>query len=254
MLLCVGLAWGNSNLYSQSFLQKLKEKAEEKAVKKIVGEDENNNSSSSNSSNTNESNQGKKSTSIQNTQGSGLNNSTPDVNENINSAKSSFQAKKYSDARYAARQALLGVEMEIGQNILKSLPESADGLPYLPEEDKVTSTGIGFAGLFIERLYQKDDKQLKVLVQNDAAQFSAVNMYMNNSYGSSNQNNVKQTKFKGYKAIIQFDQNTGYTLSVPIGQSSLLVVQGVNYANENGFMAGANTFDIDKIKKELGEK
>ena len=86
---------------------------------------------------------------------------------------------------------------------------------------------------------------------------SAVNMYLANggySQQTGGQQNWKQTKVKGHKAIIEYDENSGYKLSVPLGQTSLIVWEGINYANEQEMMTSANSFDIDGIKKMLGEK
>ena len=256
ILLCLGVAFVCQNSYSQSFLKKLKEKAEDAAVDRIVG-----GNSSSNNSGSNNSNSGSNSgtnvggNSVQNNQGGGLSKDAPDVQANIKSAKDAYSSKNYADARYSARQAIQGIELEIGQNILKSLPSSLDGLSLVAEEDKVTSSGIGFVGLLIYRTYQTTDKQFTVTIQNDAAMYSSLNMYFSNSaYTASNNPDTKQTKLKGYKAIIKYDQSSGYTISVPIGQSSIILLNGVNYATESSFMNAASQIDIDKIKNELGEK
>jgi hypothetical protein len=86
---------------------------------------------------------------------------------------------------------------------------------------------------------------------------SAVNMYLSNggyAQTTNGQQNWKQTKVKGYKAIIEYDESSGYKLSVPVGQSSLVVWEGVNFANEQEMMNAANSFDLDGIKKMLGEQ
>jgi hypothetical protein len=59
---------------------------------------------------------------------------------------------------------------------------------------------------------------------------------------------------KGYRAIIEYSEGSGYELSVPIGQSSIIVFKGVNFASEAEMMKAAEVFDIDGIKKELGEQ
>jgi hypothetical protein len=81
-------------------------------------------------------------------------------------------------------------------------------------------------------------------------------MYFNNAYvqADANQQNVKQTKVKDYKALISYEESKGYTLIVPIGQSSMIVWECVNFADENEVMNAATQFDIDGIKKKLGEQ
>ena len=70
----------------------------------------------------------------------------------------------------------------------------------------------------------------------------------------ANDQNMKQTKVKGNKAIIQYDDSKGYTLMVPMGQSSLIVWECINFADETEVMNAANAFDIEGIKKMLGEQ
>jgi hypothetical protein len=65
---------------------------------------------------------------------------------------------------------------------------------------------------------------------------------------------VKQVKVQGNKAIISYEDSKGYSLVVPIGQSSMVVWECINFANEDEVMSAANTFKIDDIKKSLGEK
>ncbi|HSB91689.1 MAG TPA: hypothetical protein VLC28_01170, partial [Flavitalea sp.] len=92
---------------------------------------------------------------------------------------------------------------------------------------------------------------------NNAVWMQAINMYLaNGAYSQSNgeQQNWKQTKLKGNRAVIEFDKSSGYKLSVPLGQTSLIIFQGINFATEADMMDACGTVDIDKIKKELGEK
>lgn len=189
--------------------------------------------------------------------GGGLIATPPDVKQNLADAESAYKTGSYGEARYAVQQAMLGVEMEIGKKVLESLPASVSGLDKVQEADQVTSSGYGWAGLTIHREYLKDDKQLTATVANNSAWMTAVNMYLaNGGYAqtTNGEQNWKQTKVKGHRAIIEYDENSGYKLSVPLGQTSLIVWEGVNFTSEQDMMSAANAFDIDGIKNMLGEK
>jgi hypothetical protein len=188
--------------------------------------------------------------------GGGLVVTPPDVKQSIADAETAYKSASYSDARYAIKQAMLGVEMEIGQKVLKSLPETVAGLKKDAEADQVTSMGAGWVGLTIHREYENGDKQLRIDIANNSAWMSAYSAYMTNAnYATTGgQQNWKQTKVKGYKGIIEYSESSGYKLSVPLGQSSMIVWEGVNFASEQDMMSAAGAFDIDGIKKTLGEK
>ncbi|HEU4901801.1 MAG TPA: hypothetical protein VFT06_03390 [Flavisolibacter sp.] len=237
------------------FLKKLKEKANQ--VINTAGGDnqQNTGNNGTQGQNTAANNQG--SNNPGNKGGQGLVVTPPDVKENLNTAETVFNQGKYSEARYAVQQAMLGVEMQIGQQILKSLPETIGDLPFNPKADQVTSTGWGWVGLTIKREYNKEDKQLRFTITNNSAWMQAINLYFNNvgyAQTTGGQQNWKQTRIKGYRAVIEYNESAGYKLSVPLGQTSLLVYEGVNYATEQDFMAAANAIDIDAIKNKLGEK
>ncbi len=246
---------------AQGFVNKLKQKADEAAskalerkVKEKAGiEEETNDQNSAQQTPTSQQNRSKPS----NKGGGGLVSTPPDVKQNLTDAEASYKAGSYGEARYAVQQAMLGVEMEIGKKVLESLPASVSGLDKVEESDQVTSSGYGWAGLTIQREYLKDDKQLTTTIANNSAWMSAVNMYLANggySQTTNGEQNWKQTKVKGHKAIIEYDDNTGYKLSVPIGQTSMIVWEGVNFSSEEDMMAAANSFDVDGIKNMLGEK
>jgi hypothetical protein len=110
----------------------------------------------------------------------------------------------------------------------------------------------------IQSVYKKDDKQMTVTIGNNGVYSGFVTLYFNSTYtqttDNGNKQNVKQTKVKSYKALITYDDSKGYTLMVPIGQSSLIVWECINFATEADVMSAANAFDIDGIKKMLGEQ
>jgi len=249
--------------YGQGILKKIKDKAQQttdkiidKKIDDAVGT--NNSNNGSNSGTPDMSSVGR-SGKPSNKSGEGLISTPPNVNDNLASAETAFKASKYSDARYSVRQAMLGVQMEIGKKILEGLPETISGLKKDVSSDKVTSAGwgMGWSGLTIQRDYKQDDKQLSFTIANNAMWMQAVNMYFTNSgymQTSGGEQKWKQTKVQDEKAIIEFDASTGYKLSIPVGQTTLLVYEGINFANEQDFMNAVNQIKIAAIKTQLGEK
>jgi hypothetical protein len=144
----------------------------------------------------------------------------------------------------------------MGQQLLASLPEKVSGLSFQPDEDRVSSTGIGFVGLVIERTYNDGkDKQLKASIGNDAALLGLAGIYMaGGMYQTTDETNQKQIRFQDHRGAITYDDYEGYTLSVPFGQSSIFLVKGTNFEDESQFMSAAGNIDINTIKRELGEQ
>jgi hypothetical protein len=254
LLLCSGLCAVQANA---QLLKKLKEKAQDAVSKKVDPGSGNSNENTNNGAADQQSNSntGKP----VNKGGGGLKNSTPpDVNQQIADAETAHAAAKYSDARYSIQQALVGVEIQLGREILKSLPNPVVKLQKDTTQDKVYSAQWGWNNMTIQRVYTDNkDKQLTVTIGNNAMYAGIAYAYFNNPYGvqaNAENQNMKQTRVKGNKAIIEYSDSKGYTLMVPMGQSSLIVWECINFADENEVMAAANAFDIEGIKKSLGEQ
>jgi hypothetical protein len=258
-LLCCSFFLSFSQQTHAQFLKKLKEKANS-AVNKVI---ENKTGTETTSTNTTETQTETTSSNGTNRPtnkgGAGLKNTAPpDVNAAMEDADKSFSDKNYSDARYAVQQALVGIEIQLGHQLLQSLPDEVDGLQKDTTQDKVVSTQWGWSNMTIQRIYSdKKDKQCTITIGNNMLYAGLVNAYFGNAYAvesNGNDQNVKQVKVQGNKAIISYDDSKGYTLIVPIGQSSMVVWECINFANEDEVMNTANAFSIDDIKKSLGEK
>ena len=252
LCICLGL-FSVFPSHSQGFLKKLKDKAEKVLDKPSTGSS----TAPAGSNSGPVAADSRSSGSTSNKGGQGLIATPPDVNDNLNNVEKAMKDKNYSDARYSVQQAMLGVELQIGQQILKGLPATVNALAKDTTQDQVTSTGWGWAGLTIQRIYKSKDAEFKIAIVNNAAWMQAINIYFNNAgYAQTNggEQKWKQTRIKGYKAIIEFDRSSGYKLSIPIGQTSMVVMEGVNFNTEQDMMNAANLFDIDNIKKTLGEK
>ncbi len=248
-----------SPLFAQGILNKMKDKVNRtvnKAVdKKVDQEVENKTGINPSSSGSGSSSSGKP----MNKGGAGLpNTEPPDVKAQMVEAETAHAAKNYPDARFALQQAMMGVEIQLGRLILKSLPPKINNLPADTLQDKVMSTQWGWNNLSIQRVYKDGaDKQITTTIGNNALYTGWVNMYFTNAgmmEANAEQQNFKQVKVKGNKAIIQYEDSKGYTLIVPIGQTSMIVWECINFANEQEVMNAANSFDIDGIKKMLGEQ
>ena len=250
--------------YSQGILNRVKQKASQvadrvidKKIDEAIGTPDNNSGSGNSGNSGSSGGNSKAKSSRSNNSGEGLISTPPNVKENLGSAETAFKGGNYGEARYSIQQAMLGVELEIGQAILKSLPEMIGTLKKNPETEQVTSTGWGWAGLTIRREYAEGEKQLTVSVANNAVWMHAINLYFNNAgYAQSNggEQKWKQIKVKGYRAVIEFDKSSGYKISVPIGQSSLVLFEGINFKNEQEITTAASVLDLDGIKAKLGEK
>lgn len=256
-----------SPAFSQGFLNKIKDKANKtvnKALDKKVDKEVEKNTGISpgegnNSGSGNGNNQSTSSGKPTNKGGGGLTNTEPpDVKAQMAEAETAHQSKNYSDARYSLQQALMGVEIQLGRQILKSLPQKSGALPADTLQDKVMSTQWGWNNLSIQRVYKDGvDKQLTITIGNNGYYSGWVNMYFANAgmmEASGDKQNFKQVRVKGNKAVIQYDDSKGYTLIMPMGQTSMIVWECINFANEQEVMTAANGFDIDGIKKMLGEQ
>jgi hypothetical protein len=240
-------------------LKKIKDKANEKVNEMSKSKTETDKKTDNTSSNETTTAENNNSTGRpQNKGGGGLKNTTPpDVNTQMTEAETAFTAKNYSDARYSIQQALVGVELQLGRELLRSLPEQVNNLPKDTTQDKVTSTQWGWSNMTIQRVYwDKKDRQVTITIGNNPMYGQAVNLYFNSGYIEANNKdqNMKQVKVKGNKGIIQYDDSKGYTLIVSIGQTSMIVWDCINFADEAEVMRTAESFDIDAIKKKLGEQ
>jgi hypothetical protein len=241
--------------HPQGLLKKIKDKVNKTIANEtekkagIPTEQETGNSNANSSSSGKPTNKG----------GGGLSNTAPpDVVAQMKDAETANTAKNYSDARYSLQQALMGVEIQLGRQILKSLPNTVVALPADSLQDKVMSTQWGWSNLSIQRVYKDGaDKQLTITIGNAGIYSGLATMYFANANmmeANADKQNFKQVKVKGNKAIIQYEDSKGYTLIVSIGQTSMIVWECINFANEQEVMAAANSFDIDGIKKMLGEQ
>ncbi len=178
----------------------------------------------------------------------------PDVNENIDEAQVAFGHKNYGSTRFAIEQAIVGIELEIGHQLLESMPEKVSGLSWQESEDQVYSSGMGFVGLNISREYYNDEKGLTAMVANNSALISSAQIAVSNPSMVAQNENMKIVTVQGNRSVLEYNEYSGYNLSVPFGQSSIFVLKCVNFDSEDEVMEAAGQFDISTFKKLLGEQ
>ena len=129
LLACLVTALFAFQASGQGFVNKLKQKADEAASKALekkakekVGINDDTNDQSPDASGSPAGDAPQNRNRPTNKGGGGLTATPPDVNRNLSDAETSYKAGSYGEARYAVQQAMLGVEMQIGQKVLESMP------------------------------------------------------------------------------------------------------------------------------------
>lgn len=258
-LACLTTGLIMSDAVSAQLLKKIKDKVNKTVDKAVDKEAEKKTGIPSETSSTGNDNSSSNSSGKPTNKGGGglTNTAPPDVKAQMAEAETAHGAKNYSDARYSLQQALMGVEIQLGRQILKSLPATVVSVPADTLQDKVMSTQWGWTNLSIQRIYRQGDKQLTITIGNNTLYSGLAMMYFGNAgmmEANNEKQNFKQVRVKGNKAVIQYDDSRGYTLMMQMGQTSLIVWECINFANEQEVMTAANSFDIDGIKKMMGEQ
>ncbi len=187
--------------------------------------------------------------------GEGLKNtSLPNVPQLFREMDSAYKVGSFSDTRYALQQALRCLEMEMGKQLLRSLPATVAGLMVDSSQDIVSCSSWGWSNVVIKRQYYKNDQQLDIVMGSTNEKHALYKSYFDGNMQSNNEDlNWKEIKVKGRKGIIEYEKSEGYTVSVAVGQTSLITWKGINFANEQAIMQAVNTFDVNAIVKLMGE-
>lgn len=227
-------------------LDKVKEKTEDKVIEKIFGP------SIQQPSNTNNYPNSGGSSSTQGMEG-GKKLTPPDVNKHIKEAEVALAADQYKNAKFALQQAMTGVELEIGYDVLDKLPTSVLGVDYVKEDDGVYSSGVGFVGLVISRNYRNKSKEIEFTTMNNNAVANLYGGMMGSGTYASSEGDQKAINLDGNSGILRYDSGY-YELGVPFGQTSIFLMKCKGCKDENEVIEAAKALKINDIKKRLGEQ
>ena len=277
LILVLLLSFGTA--HSQGMLKKAKEKVRQ--GNKILRDIKGNGKSSSNSNSAGETNgssnneedynSSERNGRPSNTKGKKLSSSSIDVQAEIKNAENHLETKNYQQTRNSIQQAILGIEFALASKIIEELPLEVQGLKADKEYDHIAASGAGYQGLTLTREYfaeveertnfsdeyneeYDNQKYLSYTLMNSELMLTGVNDYISNPiYSSGEDGDKKVIRYKEINCLLEFEEYTGYTLSIPVGTKSLVQLNAVNFEDEEEVLKAADSFDLEVIKKYLGE-
>jgi hypothetical protein len=174
-----------------------------------------------------------------------------DFKKDIVAAKTSYNTGKLEDAHFALQQTLQQLDITIGKEVLKLLPEKMDTLKAVSKEDNVTGN-VSFVGASIQRNYSSGTKKAELQIVNNSPMLTALNAFLTSPMlaGLGSDGKSKVLKIQGYKSRLTKEDNSedaspSYKLEIPL--SNALITLNVNNTNESEIVAMVNTLPIDKI-------
>jgi hypothetical protein len=183
---------------------------------------------------------------------SGIQLYSQDIQANLDEARSAYQSGNLENARFALQQALNAINQAIGQEILGMLPTSMGGMAKVEDGDNVTGTGMGFAGLYVNRSYTGENKNATVEIVSDSPMMAGINALLALPAFMSSDPNQKRIKISNYKALLTKstdDQGIdSYDIQLPF-TNSLLTFRCTGIQSENEVVGLANSLPVDKIAK-----
>jgi hypothetical protein len=183
---------------------------------------------------------------------SGIKLYSQDIQANLDAARSSYQSGDLENARFALQEALNFINQAIGQEILGMLPASIGGMAKAEDGDNVTGTGMGFAGLFVNRSYTGENKNASIEIVGDSPMMAGINALLAMPAFMTSDPNQKRIKISSYKALLTKstdDQGiVSYDIQLPF-TNSMLTFKCTGVANENEVVGMVNSLPVDKIAK-----
>ncbi len=175
-----------------------------------------------------------------------------EISQPLSEARTAYSSGNLDDARFALEQSLQKIDQAVGKEILKLLPTDLSGMNYQENQDNVTGTSLGFAGLFVDRNYMAEGKDASIQIIGDSPLMAGVNAILAMPAILTNgDENQKRIKIDGYKSLLQKDVSAegmeSYTIQIPA--NSTLITISCNGVNENEAIAMANQIPIGSIVK-----
>lgn len=175
-----------------------------------------------------------------------------EFNTALSTAKTAYSAGKLEETHFALMQAMQELDMIIGREVLKLLPEKMDTRVAQTASDQVASN-IGFVGATIHRSYGDPGNLTEVDIISNSPLIASLNAFLNMPMmgGMMKDANNKTIKVQGYKARLTAEERSeggkNYEIQVPLG--SALLTFRANNATEAQATAMANSLPMQQIAK-----
>ena len=172
-----------------------------------------------------------------------------DFSKDIADAKTAYSSGKLADAHFSLEQAVQEIDMIVGKEVLKLLPEKMNDMAATISNDQV-SANVGFVGATVHRGYGTLGSQVEII--SNSPLITSLNAFLNMPFvgGMMRNSTTKVVKIQGYKSRLekQSDNENGkpnYQLQIPF--KSALITITANGMDENNVMSFANSIPLDKI-------
>jgi hypothetical protein len=175
-----------------------------------------------------------------------------DFSANLASAKSAYAGGNLEDARFAMQNMITDLDIAIGKEVLKMLPQKMETSAANIKSDNVTSN-TGLAGAIIHRDYGTEEKRINLDMMSNSPLVGSLNAILSMPFmGNSGDGTQKTVKVQGYKGILQKTvdtetNKTDYTLQIPLNNTLLTLT--VPDTNEADILKMANTIPVSDIAK-----
>ncbi len=168
-------------------------------------------------------------------------------------AKASYSAGKLEETHFALQQAMQEVDLTIGKEVLKLLPQKIDVMEISPKQDNISSN-VGYVGATIHRAYEKVGRKSDITIISNSPLVAMMNTTLNTPLlgGFMNDDNTKTVKIQGYKGRLEkqlgsANDKNSYELQIPLG--SALITFKVDDCTDTQILNFADTIPLQQIAK-----
>lgn len=164
-------------------------------------------------------------------------------------ARTAYSAGKLDDSRFAMQQMLQELDMMVGKEIMKILPQKMEDKTATAAKDDVSGAS-GWAGVVIHREYGATDKNVDLEIITNSPMLGSLNALLSLPFIANNADQ-KVVRIDGYKALVQKvsgENNTSdYELQLPLN-STLITLKAPGYTQDQ-VVKMAGTIPVSQIAK-----